>query len=52
MDRLPESRQGYGYGFVNLGYKATKTAHPELVISDGYVSGTDRTVNARYGTAT
>jgi len=40
--------KGYGYGFVNLGYKATKTAHPELVISDGYVSGTDRTVNARY----
>ncbi len=40
--------KGYGYGFVNLGYKATKRANAAVVISDGYVSGTDRTVNARY----
>jgi hypothetical protein len=40
--------KGYGYGFVNLVSKATKTANPGVVISDGYVSGADRTVNARY----
>jgi hypothetical protein len=40
--------KGYGYGFVNLGYKAAKTANPGVVISDGYVSESNRTVNARY----
>jgi len=43
--------KGYGYGFVNLGYKATKTARPDTTIADGYPSGSTvqpRPINARY----
>jgi hypothetical protein len=41
--------KSYGFAFVNLAQKATKTANPGVVISDGYLTrGTERTVNARY----
>ena len=31
--------KGYGYGFVNLEYRATKTANPHIKISDGADNG-------------
>lgn len=31
--------KGYGYGFVNLDYSATRTRNPEIMISDGAENG-------------
>jgi hypothetical protein len=41
--------KGYGFGFVNLGSKATKTAKADTFIADGFrTAGGQRTLSGRY----